>query len=84
MRDRHATLRAFERRLGRLLSESESKAQSVLAVIGELDAKHPTYRTQYAENYRRALGESGMKPEDVAFMRFLEEDPHTARSAHST
>ena len=67
-----ATLRAFERKLQRLLAESVAHCQRNLGLIEELDREHPDYRTRYGEHYRKSLSEVGMRPESVPFIRYLD------------
>ena len=72
-RERYALLRAFERRLRNLYAEGLDKCRKALAGVSDLDARHPEYRRDFRENYRRALRESGIPAEEVSFMRFLTE-----------
>ena len=74
-REMHATLCAFGRRLTALYTEGLSKCRTSADEIRELSERHPEYRETYREKYVQALRESGMRPEDVAFMRFLRDPP---------
>ena len=72
LRERHALLCAFDRRLKGLFTDGLHRCQVATDAIHALDGRHPDFQEQYLTNYRRALRESGMKTEDVAFMRFLQ------------
>ena len=70
-REAYATLRAFEKRLTTLYREGLEKCQTSSKEIASLDERHPEYTTKYHDNYVRALQGSGMRPDDVPFMRYL-------------
>lgn len=70
-RGRHATLRAFERKLTRLCREAETNCQKNLDLVHRLDDQFPEYQNQFQDNYVRALREVGKKPEDIPFMRYF-------------
>lgn len=78
LRGRLATLRAFERKLVRLCDESRELCERSVEVVRQLDAKHPEYVGQYVDNYKRALREVGMRPEDVGLLRFFSVDDQSA------
>lgn len=69
-----ATLRAFERKLGRLALEADARCTANREHLRQLDGQHPEFRTSYLENYTRALGEVGLDPEQVPLMQYLRED----------
>lgn len=71
IRERFATLHAFDRKLRKLYEESLMRVQAVEKHIQDLDGRHPEFRTSYHENYERALRESGIKPEKSGLMKFL-------------
>lgn len=71
LRGRYATLRAFERKLARLVEEAEAKSEGSLRLIAALDAEHPTHRSAFRDHYYGALRESGMRPDSVPFVPFL-------------
>jgi hypothetical protein len=71
-REHYATLRAFERRLHALYTESLQKCQHIQKEIAVLDEAQPTYRSQYRARYVEALRESGIDPSEVRLMRFIE------------
>lgn len=81
-RERYALLRAFDRKLHRLLDESLGKWRAAMDRVVDLDQRHPTYTDEYQGNYRRALRESGVRPEDVQFMRFLDQTPPPRRAGN--
>lgn len=73
VRGRYATLRAFERRLERLVAEAKSKVDAAAETLVRLDESHPQYAGEYKAHYLKALGESGIPPDSVPFMRYLNE-----------
>lgn len=73
VRGRYATLRAFERRLERLVDEARNKVDATALTLARLDASHPEYASEYKAHYLKALGESGIPPDSVPFMRYLNE-----------
>jgi hypothetical protein len=72
LRERCASLRAFERHLGRLCEDAATLCERTGREARELGERHPEYGEQYRGNYMRALRESGLKPEDVPFMQYLD------------
>lgn len=72
IRNRFATLRAFERKLKSLYVDSLRRANVVKEHIETLDGAHPTHQLEYKANYERALRESGIKPESTGLMAFLQ------------
>lgn len=73
-RERLAMLRAFERKLCRLLTDSQKKCERAKATALELSGRKPEYLTQYMDRYRQTLAESGLKPENTGLMSFLLQD----------
>ena len=71
-REHYATLRSFERRLRALYTESLEKCQNTDKEIATLDAAQPTHRVHYRTRYEDALRESGIDPNEVRLMRFIE------------
>ena len=71
-RKHYATLRSFERRLRALYTESLEKCQNAGREIATLDTTQPTHRMQYRTRYEGALRESGIDPNEVRLMRFIE------------
>ena len=71
-REHYATLRAFERRLRALYTESLEKCRHAQKEIVALDEAQPTHRTHYRARYEAALRESGIDPTEVRLMRFIE------------
>jgi hypothetical protein len=72
LRERCAGLRAFERHIRRLCDEATALCERVGGEVRALGQRHPEYTTQYRENYERALRESGLKPESVPFIQYLD------------
>lgn len=79
-RERLAMLRAFERKLRRLLEDSQKKCKAATEAALELSSKKPEYLLQYVDRYKQVLAESGLKPEKVGIMDFLTQD----LGSHST
>lgn len=73
-RERLALLRAFERKLRRLLEESQQKCQKAREAALDLSNRKPEYLSQYLDRYQQVLAESGLKPEKVGIMQFLKQD----------
>lgn len=74
LRGRCATLRAFARKLDRLVAEAVELCAASDACYAALDADHPDYAGAYRANYERALRQVGMAPESVPLVRYLGTD----------
>ena len=72
-RERAALLSAFSRKLRKLLDESVKKGDDAWEKICELSVQHPEYREQYREHYQRALKQSGIDANTIAFIKYLDE-----------
>jgi hypothetical protein len=55
-----------------MCNDAAALCERVTREVQELGQRHPEYSAQYRDNYVRALRESGLKPDDVPFMRYLD------------
>ena len=74
LRTRMAWLKAFRRKLFKLIQENETKCDDSGYRVMQLNEKHPEYKTTYRQNYERALKESGIPSDSISFMEFLTEE----------
>lgn len=72
-RARYATLRAFERKLGVLETQSRSLGAASTDAILRLDRLHPDYRIKFRSNYEKELKKSGMDVSTLPFAEYLYE-----------
>lgn len=73
-----AWLVAFRRKLFQLIQENEKKCENARYLVMQLNTRHPEYKTTYRHNYERALKESGIPSDSIAFMGFLTEEVDAA------
>lgn len=75
-------IRAFARKLQRLLDEARQRQSSAHAALKVLEGEHPEYLDQYERTYQRALQECGIPTENVPFLKYLrDEEISTSSSA---
>jgi hypothetical protein len=73
MREQLAFLRAFKRKLTNLHTEALEKCETARLSALRLEQSHPVYPEEYMANYERGLRESGIAPEKVGFMHYIQE-----------